>query len=127
MYNCFVFMKSCLGCCIVASNNVHLLQNNSRRTVFEIMVNIKKIIKFPGAFLLPYLIFMILCAIPLFFLEMAYAQFSNLGPGKAWICVPLLRGNFLINTMFGINMQFALATYCDVFQIRRVSYAVRTY
>ncbi|WAR14891.1 SC6A5-like protein [Mya arenaria] len=45
-----------------------------------------------GAFLIPYFIFMFLCAMPIFFLEMAYTQFSNLGPGKAWICVPILRG-----------------------------------
>ena len=50
-------------------------------------------LSFSGAFLIPYFIFMFLCAFPLFFLEMSYAQFSNLGPGKAWICVPLLRGN----------------------------------
>lgn len=76
--NWYEFIFSCIGC----------------------LVGLGNIWRFPylcfknggGAFLVPYFLFMILCAIPLFFLEMSYSQYSNLGPGKAWICVPLLRG-----------------------------------
>ncbi|XP_052760756.1 sodium- and chloride-dependent glycine transporter 2-like isoform X2 [Mya arenaria] len=69
-------------------------------SVLGCMVGLGNVWRFPylcyknggGAFLIPYFIFMFLCAMPIFFLEMAYTQFSNLGPGKAWICVPILRG-----------------------------------
>ncbi|KAL4221043.1 hypothetical protein ACF0H5_019305 [Mactra antiquata] len=76
--NQYEFIFSCIGC-LVGLGNIwrfpYLCYKNGG-----------------GAFLVPYFVFMILCAIPIFFLEMAYTQFSNLGPGKAWICVPLFRG-----------------------------------
>lgn len=46
-----------------------------------------------GAFLLPYFIFMFLCAMPMMFLEMTVSQYSNLGPGRVWVCCPLFKGN----------------------------------
>lgn len=45
-----------------------------------------------AAFLIPYLLAMAICGVPLFFLEMAICQFSNLGPGKVWVVCPLFRG-----------------------------------
>lgn len=76
--NWYEFLFSCIGC-LVGLGNIwrfpYLCYKNGG-----------------GAFLVPYFIFMVLCAFPVFLLEMSYAQFSNLGPGKAWICVPLLRG-----------------------------------
>lgn len=45
-----------------------------------------------GAFLLPYFIFMFLCAMPMMFLEMTVSQYSNLGPGRVWVCCPLFKG-----------------------------------
>ncbi|XP_071145435.1 sodium- and chloride-dependent glycine transporter 2-like [Mytilus edulis] len=64
------------------------------------MVGLGNIWRFPyicfknggGAFLVPYLIFMMLLAMPLVFLEFTYAQYSNLGPGKVWLCCPLFKG-----------------------------------
>ncbi|XP_045161496.2 sodium- and chloride-dependent glycine transporter 1-like [Mercenaria mercenaria] len=87
--NWYEFIFSCIGC-LVGLGNIwrfpYLCYKNGG-----------------GAFLIPYFIFVMLCAIPIFFVEMAYAQFSNLGPGKAWICVPLLRGiGFGMVTMTGV-------------------------
>ncbi|OWF53371.1 sodium- and chloride-dependent glycine transporter 2-like [Mizuhopecten yessoensis] len=45
-----------------------------------------------GAFLIPYFFFMAVSALPLMFLEISYSQYSNLGPGKVWICCPLFKG-----------------------------------
>ncbi|XP_069131670.1 sodium- and chloride-dependent glycine transporter 2-like [Argopecten irradians] len=42
-----------------------------------------------GAFLIPYIILMCVCALPMMFLELSYSQYSNLGPGKVWMCCPL--------------------------------------
>ncbi|KAK7486087.1 hypothetical protein BaRGS_00022696, partial [Batillaria attramentaria] len=44
------------------------------------------------AFLIPYLIAMVLCGVPMMFLEMVYCQYSNLGPGRVWVICPLFRG-----------------------------------
>ncbi|XP_076451670.1 sodium- and chloride-dependent glycine transporter 2-like isoform X2 [Babylonia areolata] len=45
-----------------------------------------------AAFLIPYLLAMAVCGVPMFFLEMSVCQFSNLGPGRVWIVCPLFRG-----------------------------------
>ncbi|XP_060068556.1 sodium- and chloride-dependent glycine transporter 2-like [Ylistrum balloti] len=45
-----------------------------------------------GAFLIPYFFFMAVSALPLMLLEISFSQFSNLGPGKVWICCPLFKG-----------------------------------
>jgi len=49
-------------------------------------------IHFTGAFLFPYIILMVLCGIPLYFLEIAMSQFSGKGPWKFWDICPLFRG-----------------------------------
>ena len=48
---------------------------------------------FEGAFLIPYMIWMVLLAIPLVFLEVSYPQFVNLGAAKLWNLCPLFKGN----------------------------------
>lgn len=45
---------------------------------------------------MPYVIFMMVLAIPLVFLEFSYAQYSNLGPGRVWLCCPLFKGKFSV-------------------------------
>ncbi|XP_039248942.1 sodium-dependent proline transporter-like [Styela clava] len=45
-----------------------------------------------GAFLIPYVIMLALCGIPLFFLEMSLGQFTGLGPITAWKAVPIFKG-----------------------------------
>ncbi|XP_077977814.1 sodium- and chloride-dependent glycine transporter 1-like [Glandiceps talaboti] len=45
-----------------------------------------------GAFLIPYLLFMALCGMPLFFLEIAFGQFCSEGPITAWKVCRLFKG-----------------------------------
>ncbi|XP_064608852.1 sodium- and chloride-dependent glycine transporter 1-like isoform X2 [Liolophura sinensis] len=45
-----------------------------------------------GAFMIPYLTFLILCGVPLFFLEISYGQFSSLSPVSVWRFCPLFKG-----------------------------------
>ncbi|XP_041638581.1 sodium- and chloride-dependent neutral and basic amino acid transporter B(0+)-like [Cheilinus undulatus] len=45
-----------------------------------------------GAFLIPYFIMMVLCGIPLFFLESAIGQFCSQSPINVWRAVPILQG-----------------------------------
>ncbi|KAK3592462.1 hypothetical protein CHS0354_001581 [Potamilus streckersoni] len=76
--NWFEFIFSCIGC-LVGLGNIwrfpYLCYRNGG-----------------GAFLIPYFFFMVVCSLPMFLLEMSYAQYSNLGPGRVWICCPLFKG-----------------------------------
>ncbi|CAG0881434.1 unnamed protein product [Darwinula stevensoni] len=45
-----------------------------------------------GAFLIPYFIFLVLCASPLYMLELAFGQFANQGPITIWTISPLFKG-----------------------------------
>ena len=45
-----------------------------------------------GAFLIPYLICVIIGGIPLFYLEVAVGQFMGVAGVKAWNLVPIFRG-----------------------------------
>ncbi|XP_071094834.1 sodium- and chloride-dependent glycine transporter 2-like [Haliotis cracherodii] len=45
-----------------------------------------------GAFLIPYVIFVVFLSMPLFFLEIALGQFSAQGPIKVWSMCPLMTG-----------------------------------
>ncbi|XP_041356847.1 sodium- and chloride-dependent glycine transporter 1-like [Gigantopelta aegis] len=45
-----------------------------------------------GAFLIPYVVFLLLCGVPLFFLEISYGQFASLSPISVWKMSPLFKG-----------------------------------
>ncbi len=45
-----------------------------------------------GAFLIPYLVVLLLIGKPLYFLEMILGQFSSYGSVKVWAIVPLAKG-----------------------------------
>ncbi|XP_069104786.1 LOW QUALITY PROTEIN: sodium- and chloride-dependent glycine transporter 2-like [Argopecten irradians] len=52
-----------------------------------------------GAFLIPYVFFMLVCGLPLYFLEIMTSQFSGKGTWRVWDFCPLFRG-------FGITFLF---------------------
>ncbi|XP_038055565.1 sodium- and chloride-dependent glycine transporter 1-like [Patiria miniata] len=63
-----------------------------------------------GAFLLPYVIMMLVVGMPVFFLEMAMGQFSSLGCLNVWKCTPIAKG-----LGYGMLMIAAcIATYYNV-------------
>uniref|UniRef100_A0A3P8UYE7 Transporter n=1 Tax=Cynoglossus semilaevis TaxID=244447 RepID=A0A3P8UYE7_CYNSE len=70
-----------------------------------------------GAFIIPYLLSLILCAIPVIFLETAMGQFCSQGPVNMWRAVPLLQGVGLaivvLNTVVALyyNALVAYALY----------------
>nr|XP_060483284.1 sodium-dependent dopamine transporter-like [Panthera onca] len=46
-----------------------------------------------GAFLVPYLLFMAIAGVPLFYMELALGQFTREGAAGVWKICPLLKGN----------------------------------
>ncbi|KAF6200954.1 hypothetical protein GE061_005401 [Apolygus lucorum] len=45
-----------------------------------------------GAFLIPYIVMLILAGKPMYFLELAVGQFSGVGPLALWNCCPIAKG-----------------------------------
>uniref|UniRef100_A0A673SXZ6 Transporter n=1 Tax=Suricata suricatta TaxID=37032 RepID=A0A673SXZ6_SURSU len=46
-----------------------------------------------GAFLVPYLLFMVIAGMPLFYMELALGQFNREGAAGVWKICPILKGN----------------------------------
>lgn len=46
-----------------------------------------------GAFLVPYLFFMVIAGMPLFYMELALGQFNREGAAGVWKICPVLKGN----------------------------------
>lgn len=61
------------------------------------------IIQFTGAFLVPYLLMLFLCGIPLFFMETCLGQFSSTGCLTIFRIAPLFKGNHLIKIFTDLN------------------------
>ncbi|XP_052076409.1 sodium- and chloride-dependent glycine transporter 2-like [Mytilus californianus] len=63
-----------------------------------------------GAFLIPYLLFMVVGAVPIFFLEYAVAQFSSSSTLTVWKICPLMKG-------VGYGALLVSAIFCVYFNI----------
>ena len=50
-----------------------------------------------ASFLIPYVVMLVTCGLPLFFMEMALGQFSSLGPISVWKAVPVFKGEYTIH------------------------------
>lgn len=66
-----------------------------------------------GAFLIPYLLMLFCCGLPLFFFELSIGQFSSQGPIAVWSICPLFKGigyaMFFISFFVGIYYNMILA------------------
>lgn len=50
-----------------------------------------------GAFLIPYILMLIICGMPLFFMELALGQYVSLGPISSWAAIlPIAKGLYFI-------------------------------
>ncbi|XP_013379895.1 sodium- and chloride-dependent glycine transporter 2 [Lingula anatina] len=63
-----------------------------------------------GAFLIPYFLFLFLCGIPLFFMELSVAQFSSSSPLSLWRICPLFKG-------IGFGMVLVSAVFCIYYNV----------
>jgi len=77
-----------------------------------------------GAFLIPYIIMLILCGIPLLYMELAVGQYTRRGPiGALGKLCPLLKGaglstvviSFLLTTYYNVIMSWALVYFVSSF------------
>ncbi|XP_035292317.1 sodium- and chloride-dependent GABA transporter ine [Anguilla anguilla] len=77
-----------------------------------------------GAFLVPYLVMLFLCGIPLLFMEFAIGQYTRLGPvhALAKVC-PLLKGVGLAT----IVISYVLSTYYNVLMTWTLYYLFNTF
>lgn len=74
-----------------------------------------------GAFLIPYFICLLICGLPIFFLEVALGQFSSKGPTKAFNGVPIIKGigytmmvvSFLIGCYYNVIIAYTLRYLVD--------------
>ncbi|XP_039256761.2 sodium- and chloride-dependent GABA transporter 2-like [Styela clava] len=57
-----------------------------------------------GAFLIPYLIFLLVSALPIFFLEVTLGQFTSRGVARAWEMVPIMKGIGYASTVIIVNL-----------------------
>ena len=48
---------------------------------------------FTGAFLIPYVLMLLLIGIPIFYMEISLGQFGSLGPVTIYKLTPFLKGN----------------------------------
>lgn len=63
-----------------------------------------------GAFLIPYVIMLFLCGMPLFFMELSLGQFVALGPVTSWAAIcPLAKGKNNIDTSSSYSKSASLS------------------
>lgn len=61
-----------------------------------------------GAFLVPYLLFMVIAGMPLFYMELALGQFNREGAAGVWKICPVLKGNGRDTSWRGTDQAAAL-------------------
>lgn len=47
-----------------------------------------------GAFLVPYMFFMVIAGMPLFYMELALGQYNREGAAGVWKICPIFKGNY---------------------------------
>ena len=57
---------------------------------------------FPGAFLIPFILMLILIGIPIFFMELNFGQFASLGPLAIWNVAPIMKGKLHFTIVYCI-------------------------
>lgn len=76
-----------------------------------------------GAFLIPYLIMLALAGRPMYFLELAFGQFSGQSPLTIWACAPICKGvGFAM-----VCVSMVVAVYYNVIMAYTIYYTASTF
>jgi len=67
-----------------------------------------------GAFLIPYLIMLTFCGIPLFMIELSLGQFSGYGAMTAWRASPIFKGKIIYSFAKTIISLHIITAYADI-------------
>ena len=57
----------------------------------------KDVLLFTGAFLIPYVIMLLIAGLPIFVIEMGFGQFASRGCVSVWAIAPVFKGMIKIN------------------------------
>ena len=79
-----------------------------------------------GAFVIPYIILLILAGKPMYFMELMLGQYSSLGPTGVWRCAPIGRGiglamcfvSLLVAIYYNVIMAYTLYYFFGSMQVR---------
>lgn len=69
---------------------------------------------FTGAFLIPFVFFLIACGFPLYFMEVAVGQFTGKGCFHVWEACPLFKGNCFGRTLLKLIASSMSFQYNDI-------------
>ena len=75
-----------------------------------------------GAFLIPYILMLVICGMPLFFMELALGQYISLGPVSSWAAIcPISKGNTILRARFLICVAFPKLVISQLVDTRMTS------
>ncbi|KAG1705086.1 Sodium- and chloride-dependent glycine transporter 2 [Nymphon striatum] len=90
------FLLSCVGLSVGIGNVWRFpylaYENGGEKCVLLVTFLEAMILEKTCAFLIPYLIMLVLAGKPMYFLELAFGQFAGLGPLAIWSCAPIAKG-----------------------------------
>ena len=83
--------KTCSAVCGTVSRGQSTLRHR-RKSSNTSNADLFNSLPVSGAFLIPYVIMLVICGLPLFFFELSFGQFASVGPITIWRVSPFFRG-----------------------------------
>ncbi|KRZ73336.1 Sodium- and chloride-dependent glycine transporter 1 [Trichinella papuae] len=85
-----------------------------------------------GAFLIPYISFLILCGVPLFFLEASIGQFTSRSAATMWSMCPIFKGvgwativiTLMVSTYFNVIIAYSLMFFFESLTMKALPWSL---